>query len=296
MTTICEEVRGNRVLISDGAWGTFLMAEGLQLNECPELWNLEHPEVVRNIAQSYVDAGADLINTNSFGGSRCKLEKYGLADSVGEINEAAARLSREAAGPDRHVMGSIGPTGKLLIMGDITEEALYDVFKEQAMALERGGADAILVETMSALDEAALAVRAAKENTALEIICTFTYEREVNGIWRTMMGVSPEQMAETLLDAGADIIGANCSVGPKEMVGVVKALRAAAPGTPILLHPNAGLPQPCEGGVTYPETPDSMAGYVPALLDAGANIIGGCCGTTPAHIRAIADAVQKATA
>ena len=288
---IVEAVKAGRILVSDGAWGTFLQKKGLQPGESPELWCLERPEDVKEIALSYADAGADMVETNSFGGTSFKLEHYGLTDKVAEINQAAARLSREAAGPDKWVLGSVGPTGKILMMGDVTDEELYESFKEQAVALEKGGADAVCVETMSALDEAAIAVRAAKENTSLEVICTFTFEQTVNGDYRTMMGVAPAEMAAVITDAGVDIIGTNCGNGMERMVDIVKEVRAAAPDTPILVHANAGAPVNVDGVDTFPETPEDMRKRVPALVAAGANIIGGCCGTTPEHIKAIKEAV-----
>ena len=290
---ISEQVQSNRILISDGAWGTFLQEKGLRPGECPELWCVTRRPDVLEIAQSYIAAGADMILTNSFGGTRLKLDSFGLGDRAAELNEAAAAISREAAGPDQHVLGSMGPTGKMLLMDDITEQDMLDAFKEQAMALERGGADAACIETMSALDEAGIAIRAVRENTKMEIICTFTFERTVQGDYRTMMGVAPSEMARSCLEAGADIIGTNCGNGFSRMIDIVREIRKAAPDTPILVHANAGMPENRNGKNVFPETPEMMAAMVPALIDAGADIIGGCCGTTPAHISAIAGACSK---
>ena len=292
--TIVEAVKSGRILISDGAWGTFLQQKGMKAGECPELWAVDRPADVKEIAQSYFAAGSDMVESDTFGGTSYKMEHFELTDRVAEINEAAVRLSAEAAseaGSDKWVIASVGPTGKMLVMGDVTEQELYDAFKEQIIALEKGGADAVCIETMSDIEEASIAVKAAKENTDLEIIVTFTFERTVNGDYRSMMGVSPDMAAEAMLEAGADIIGTNCGNGIERMVDIVKVMRATAPDTPILVHANAGLPKIVDGVDTFPETPEDMAGQVGGLVEAGANIIGGCCGTTPAHISAMKAAV-----
>ena len=279
-------------MVSDGAWGTFLFQKGLNAGDCPDEWSLTHYDEVRDIAQSYIDAGADMVQTNSFGANLFKLQHFGLQDKTSEINEAAARASREAAGNDRYVIASIGPTGKMLLMGDVTEEELYDCFREQAVALEKGGADAVCIETMSDAEEAVLAIRAAKENTGLEVIATFTFEKTVQGEYRTMMGLSPSETTRAALEAGADIIGTNCGNGMERMIDIVKEIRAEFPDTFILVHANAGLPVLVDGVSAFPETPEMMATCIPSLIEAGVNIVGGCCGTTPAHIKAMKEAVN----
>ncbi|MBN2102817.1 homocysteine S-methyltransferase family protein [bacterium] len=293
MKSILAALSQNKILVSDGAWGTFLQKMGLQSGECPEAWNLSHPEQVKQIAQNYIEAGANIVLTNSFGGSRFKLESFGLAHKAEEINRAAAGLSRLAAGEDHFVLGSMGPTGKILITGDITREAWIEAFGEQANALISGGADGLCIETMSALDEAICAIQAARAQTDCEIACTFTFEKTRQNEFRTMMGVSPAQMAEAILKAGADIIGANCSNGMELMIPIVKELRQVSSVVPILIHANAGMPVIQNGETIFPEKPAETAEWIDPLIKAGANIIGGCCGTTPEHIRMIAEKVQR---
>ncbi len=292
MGKILEKLKQGKVLVSDGAWGTFLQQKGLKPGECPEEWNLTHREEVYDIAKSYINAGADMIETNSFGGTSFKLKSFGLGDKVFELNKAAAEISRNAAG-DKFVLGSVGPTGKILMMGDVTEEDLYYAFTEQVKGLEAGGADAIIIETMSDLDEARIAIQAARKNTGLEVFCTMTFEKTLTGEFRSMMGVSPTEMVHVLVDAGAELIGANCGNGMAGMVGIVKEIRRANDEIPILVHANAGMPLYQDGETVFPEKPDEMASLVPELIHAGACIIGGCCGTTPEHIKKVRKAADS---
>ena len=289
--SILATVQSGKILVSDGAWGTFLQKIGLKPGECPELWCIEKSAQVLDVARSYVNAGADMIESNSFGGTRFKLAQYGQSHRACEINEAAARISREAAGPDKWVIASMGPTGKMLVSEEVTEEELYAAFKEQAMALAKGGADALCIETMSDAEEAAIATRAARENTNCEVICTFTFERSPKGYY-TMMGLSPTKAVEAAVQAGAHIIGSNCGNGMEQMIEIVKEMKAAAATTPILVHANAGLPKNVNGVDVFPESPQQMAARIKDVVAAGASIVGGCCGTTPAHIQAFRQAVD----
>jgi 5-methyltetrahydrofolate--homocysteine methyltransferase len=292
MNSLLSALKNKKVLISDGAWGTFLHQRGLQPGECPELWNSTHRDDVFAIAKSYIDAGADMILTNSFGGSPAKLEHYGLQDRTAELNETAAAISRDAAGTNHLVLGSIGPTGVMLMMGEVSEKTLYDGFCVQAEALKKGGVDALCIETMSALDEACLAIRAARESTGLEVACTFTFEKTLNGKFRTMMGVSPAEMVQAVKEAGASVLGTNCGNGFDQMIDIVQEIRSIDSLTPILVHANAGKPVFQDGKTVFPETPEMMAAKVQDLIKCGANIIGGCCGTTPAHIQRLVNAVR----
>ena len=284
MNKIQKKLQEKGTLFVDGAWGTMMQNAGLKAGECPELWNLEHSEKVFEIAKAYADLGVDLIETNSFGGSRFKLGNFGLGDKAFEINKAAAEITKAAIKDDQIVLGSIGPTGKILMMGDVTEQELYDAFAEQAKGLEAGGADAAIIETMTALDEALIAIRAVKENTDLEIIVSFTFELTGAGEFRTMMGNLPAEVISEVIREGVSIVGTNCGNGLERMIPIIEEIRAEFKDVPILVNANAGMPYLHEGKTVFPESPDEMASFIPEIMDAGASIIGGCCGTTPEHI------------
>ena len=293
MGKIKDRIAEGRVLVSDGAWGTFLFQKGLAVQECPESWNLTRPEDVYEIALSYVEAGADMILTNSLGGSPLKLEPYGFREQAYAINKAAGEISRRAAGEQVIVLGSVGPTGKMVFMGEVPEEELLTGFEEQSRGLTDGGVDAILVETMSDIQESELAIRAAKSISGLDVICTFTFEKTQAGDYRTMMGTSVPEAVTSAIAAGADVVGANCGNGTAGMIEIVREIREMDDIIPVLVHANAGLPVYQDGKTVFPEDPEEMASQVRGLVDAGANVIGGCCGTTPEHIRRIARIVHS---
>ena len=294
MKSILDRIAEGEVLISDGAMGTFLHAKGLGSGECPESWCITHPVAVREIAEAYIAAGSDIVETNSFGGSSLRLKVEGLADKAQEFNRAAAALAKEAMGNKGYVAASVGPTSLILVEegGQTTAEELYESFKEQVIALAEGGADAICIETMSSMREATQAIKAAKENTKLPVICTFTFQAKTKG-FRTMTGLTPERAAHEAVAAGADIVGANCGNGIANMIEITKQMRAAEPKVPILIHANAGMPKEVDGKVVFEESPEYMASRVAEVVAAGANIIGGCCGTSPAHITAMAKAARS---
>jgi len=282
-----DRLRERKLLISDGAWGTTLAARGLAVGDAPEHWNLERPDEVRAVAAAYVEAGADIVLTNTFGGSRFKLAPAGLEGEVARINRRGAELSREAAGDRALVFASIGPTGLFLApLGTISEQEMIDGFAEQVTALVEGGADGIVIETMTDLGEAKAALRAAKENADLPVVVSMTFDKGQRG-FATMMGVRPEQAAVELDAAGADVVGTNCGAGIEAIVEVVRLLRPAT-RRPIWAKPNAGLPELVAGRTVFRETPEHMVSFLPALAEAGAQHIGGCCGTTPDHIRLFA--------
>ena len=288
MNPLLVELLSTGPVLTDGSWGVHLQSLGLQPGESPDAWNLTHPDRVSKVAQAYVDAGSRIILTNTFGASRIMLARHGYAEQAYEINRAGAQLSRAAAAGKAHVFASIGPSGAMLMMGDVTEEQLAAAFDEQAKALAEGGAEAIVVETMSDLIEAKLAVNAARA-TGLPVVACMTFDSGKNKD-RTMMGVTPEQAAEELSAAGADAIGANCGQGIEGYVPICSRLHAAT-SLPIWIKPNAGLPQVEDGRTVYRTTPQEFAAYADELLKAGASFIGGCCGSNPDFIRALAQRI-----
>lgn len=277
--------------LSDGSWGVFLQNVGLRPGECPEEWCVSHRDAVTDVARAYAAAGSECVKTDSFGASPAKLAAYGLADRCEEIARAAAACSREGAGEDVFVLGSMGPTGKFLLMEDITPEEMEEGFARQAAGLAAGGADALLCETMTDPEEAAIAVAAAKK-TGLPVIATFTFDATAVG-YRTMMGADPEGAARRVLEAGADAVGCNCGNGMERSVEIMRILRAALPDTPLVVHANAGTPRLEGGKNVFPETPGYMASFLPELAALSVSLAGGCCGTLPEHIRAMKDVLSK---
>ena len=274
--------------IFDGAMGTMLQAGGLKPGACPELMNIDAPEVVRAIHEEYIAAGATIIETNTFGASRLKLAHYGLENRMEEINAAAVRIAKEAAGTRAKVAGSMGPTGRFIEpLGDLGFEEAYEGFREQAKALADAGADYLIIETCIDIQEMRAALLAAKEVTDLPIICQLSYSED----GRTVTGTDPESAAVILDGLGADVIGVNCSLGPEELVPVVETL-AASCRAPISVQPNAGMPFLKDGKTCFPMGPEEFGTWGPKLLAAGATYLGGCCGTTPAHIKALAESVR----
>ena len=285
---LLERIKAGEALVCDGAMGTFLQRKGLQAGECPELWCVERPDDVRDVHRRYREAGSDIVECNSFGGSRYKLKHFGLEERAAEINRAAAALAREVAGETQHVMGSVGPTGTFMApLGTESEDDFYAAFKEQVLALAEGGADVVIIETMTGLEESLVALRAARENTSLTTVVSFTFDPQVQGGYATMMGVQPGQFAMAATEAGADILGTNCGTGPDDMLEIVRLLREAVADVPILAMPNAGMPEIVDGETVFREAPDEMAAKMQGIRDAGASIMGGCCGTTPQHIAAM---------
>jgi len=294
--TLLEALQTRR-LVGDGAMGTQLMLAGLESGACGEAWNLTHPDRVLAIQRRYAEAGADCIITNTFGGSRIMLRRHGHEKELAEINAAAVRITREAfGGRPGFVLGDIGPLGALLEpYGDLTEAEALSALEEQAGALVKAGADAIIIETQTGLEELGLAIDAAKSAKAPCIIASLAYDLSMDGtFYKTMMGVSPEAAAEFVAARGAHIVALNCGTG-MDMKGaaIVARIYREHCGLPIMVQPNAGLPVLENLKAVYKQLPADTAREVPAALEAGAAIVGSCCGSTPDHTQAIWAAVDS---
>lgn len=286
------EFMKKEILILDGAMGTQLIERGLKKGECPELWNLEKPEIIMEIHRNYFEAGADAVLTNTFGGNSIKLAHFKLEERAREINLAGARIAVGVKPEGKFVGGDIGPTGKILKpYGPLDEMSAISSFEEQAKALAEGKVDFIIIETMSDLKEAILALRGAKKVTFLPVLVSLTYQRTPRGFF-TIMGNSLPDCVRTLEEEGADAIGTNCNIGSAEMVLLVKELKAQT-SLPIFVEPNAGKPILSEEGIVhYEESPEYFAENILKIFELGVNGIGGCCGTTPLYIKKIVEKIR----
>jgi 5-methyltetrahydrofolate--homocysteine methyltransferase len=287
---LLERVSNGEVLMSDGAAGTYLQGKGLAIGQAPESWNLTHPNVVRQMAVDYFAAGSDLVAANSFGGNTFRLAHQGLSGQAEELNRTAAELARSAAPENGIVVGSIGPTGEFLEpLGSVSEDEMTRAFSRQMESLATAGVDAFCIETMTALEEATVAIKAAV-GFGLPVLATMTFDRGPKG-FATSMGVTAARAAEGLTDAGAGVIGSNCGSGIEPMVEIIREIGKAS-DLPLMVQSNAGLPVLEDGVAVYTESPEQMAGHCKELVEAGARIIGGCCGTGPGHIDAMARALK----
>ena len=293
MTSWQELTGDGATVVADGAMGTMLMANGLEFGDPPEVWNLEHPEIIRRVQRGYLDAGSQVILTNTFGGNRLRLDLHGRADRVDQLNRAAAVLARVEADAADHpaiVAGDIGPSGEIMaaIGGTLTPEVAREVFAEQARGLAAAGVDVMWIETMSDLSEAVAAIEGATDAAPdTPVIATMSFDTRGH----TMMGVSPEKAAEALLEAGAAAVGGNCGNGPEELIPVLERMRAAFPEATLVAKGNVGQPTLVGMAVSYETTPEMMGDFARRFRDAGANVVGACCGSTPAHLRAMAEAL-----
>ncbi len=291
MNKLISKIDEKKILVSDGAWGTELIKMGFQYGYCPELWNLEKPDKIYSIAKNYIEAGSDIICTNSFGASKIKLEQFNLSDKTYLINKTAAEISKSVA-KDKLVMGSVGPTGKFLITGEITEDELRDSFQIQLQGLIDGGVDAILFETFYDLDELAIGIQAINKLKQIPIICSFTFNKNSEGEFHTIMGNSIEEIYSFLIERVIDVCGVNCGKGYFDTLEIVKRIKIHFPELKLLVQPNAGLPEIISGELIYSETAEKIIPAIKDFLSLGVSIIGGCCGTTKEHIKLIRELVD----
>lgn len=292
MNKLLSTLEEKRVLVSDGAWGTELIKKGLKSGSCPELWNLEKPDEIYSIAKTYIDAGSDIISTNTFGASKIKLEYFGLSNETYHINKKAAEISKGAA-KEKLVMGSVGPSGKFLMTGEITEDQLRQSFSEQLNGLLDGGVDAILFETFYDLDELNAGIEILKNLSNIPIICSITFNKNSEGEFYTIMGNSIREVYSFLIDKNVDLVGVNCGNGYFDSIEIVKEIKNDFPELKILVQPNAGLPEIISGQLVYSEIPEKIIPAIENFLEMEVSIIGGCCGTTKEHIKIIRELTDK---
>jgi 5-methyltetrahydrofolate--homocysteine methyltransferase len=291
MTDIITAIR-ERILVGDGAMGTALMAKGLEAGMCMDLWNADNPQPVIEVLSAYREAGADMLTTNTFGANRWKLSAYDAGDRVAEVNAAAVEVARKAADGKAFVLGDVGPTGRFMEpLGTDPRSAFVEVFAEQASALAAAGADAIILETFTALDEMLAAVEAAAAS-GVPVIASMSYSRDAAGTFHTMMGNDIPSSTAAIIAAGASVVAANCGTGPEDYLGIAAELCRAS-SVPVMIQPNAGVPQLVEGKTVFPMSADELGAYVERFLDIGVRVIGGCCGTTAEHIAAIRAEVDR---
>lgn len=293
MTNFFERLKQEKVLVSDGAIGSLLFEKGLNPGDCPERFNLEHPEVLAEIAQAYLQAGADIIQTNTFGASPLKLSDYNLDGKTEDINQKAVEIVKQVVGSKALVSGSVGPTGKMLLpYGDIEPAVMQHNYKRQIGILIESGVDLLCIETMTDLNEAVIAIQSAREiSQDIPIITTMTFDVIPQGCV-TIMGHSVAEVCNKLEETGANVIGSNCGNGTKNMITIAKEFIANSK-LPIIIQSNAGIPTIIDDQVVYQETPEEFANFTKILIELGVSIIGGCCGTTPNHIRAMRLVVDK---
>jgi 5-methyltetrahydrofolate--homocysteine methyltransferase len=283
-----ERLAAGEVILADGAMGTMLQAAGLEKGHAPEELNLTDADKVLAVHRGYVEAGSEIILTNSFGGNKYRLGKYGLEAQVYDLNRTAAQIAKQAGA--LFVAGSIGPTGELFApLGTLTPEGAREAFAEQARGLADGGVDLLVIETMSDLEEVEAAIQGARQSTDLPLVCTMTFQQKLH----TVMGVNAAQAAEALSGWDTVAIGANCGTGPEEVEKVLKRMKEVVADTPLVAKANAGVPRLVKGQTEYDATPEVMAEYAGRCAQMGVTIIGACCGSTPEHVAAMADALGK---
>lgn len=292
LKNLTDRIHAGTMVLGDGAWGTLMQQMGLQSGDCPEEWNVTQPDKIRQIARDYLQAGADFCLTNTFGGTKYRLMRHGCADKVQAFNKAGVLLCREVADKlGRVVIASVGPTGEFVEPeGMLSRREMHTAFNQQLTALKEGGAEAVCIETMYVLEEALLAVEAARE-LQLYCIASMTFDATPEG-FRTMLGTSAEECIQKLDAAGADVVGTNCGNGIEDMVGVAKVMRAQTK-KPLIVKSNAGLPEVVDGKLIYHETPQMMAARLRDLKAIGVAVVGGCCGTTPEHTRAFRQTIDS---